>query len=236
MDGPPSTPWYHARYAGFQSFIRASGRQTSWQDYDSNPLEKWCIGCLTVTKQNFHSGFPICRDWSPIFILSLTPFTGDHLWLWPDKLQGLSDQVEQCSGDHVQPVPGSWGGQMSARPLWAAGTPHRERNEEIASLPRAAVGLVSVAPWRADRKGWRSFSVKVSIWHFCVCVCVVCVVGTLMLSARIAMKRVKTVCLSTLNTSVVGAAAVTQANRYWTPDLSSLSHGFSRLKMGRRGH
>lgn len=88
---------------------------------------------------------------------------GDHLGLRPDQLPGLPDQVEQCGGDHVQPVQGGRRGQMSARPLRAAGAEPRGRNEEVAPLPGAAVGPVSAASRRADRKGRRRLSLQVSI-------------------------------------------------------------------------
>lgn len=100
-------------------------------------------------------------------LVPLRPCTGHHLWLWPDQLQRLSDQVEQRRGDHVRAVPGRRGGQMSARPLRTAGAPHGRGNEEAAALPGAAVGSGSAAPRGADWKGWRRFTLQVSV-HTCL--------------------------------------------------------------------
>lgn len=75
--------------------------------------------------------------------------------------------MEQRGGDHVRPVPGSRGGQMSARTLRAACPPPRGGNEEVASLPRAAVGPLSSAPRRADWKDWWRFSFQVSMGSVC---------------------------------------------------------------------
>lgn len=100
--------------------------------------------------------------WLVFSVYLMTLFTGDHLWLRPEQLQGLSDQVEQCSGDHVQPVPGSWWEQMPSGPLRAACPSPRGGNEKVASLPRPAMGPISAAPWTVDWKGRWCVSVQVS--------------------------------------------------------------------------
>lgn len=149
------------------SYLQAAGTQTSSQLMLPNHLTNW-HWCHIVTKLIFPSVLTL--SWSVSCVYMIPPLTGDHLRLRPEQLQGLSDQVEQRGGDHVQPVPGGRGDQMFARPLRAARPQHRGGNEEVASFPRAAVGPISVAPRRADWKSWWRVSVQVSIWSVCKCV------------------------------------------------------------------
>lgn len=164
----PSTPWYHAGYAVFLSLIcRLQAHKLPHRLMLPNHLTNW-PWCHIVTKWIFPPVLTL--SWFVSCVYIIPSLTGDHLRLRPEQLQGLSDQVEQRGGDHVQPVPGGRGDQMFARPLRAARPPHRGGNEEVASFPRAAVGPISVAPWRADRKSWWRVSVQVSIWSECKCV------------------------------------------------------------------
>lgn len=52
---------------------------------------------------------------------------------------------------------------MPTGPIRAARSSPRAGNEEVAEFSGAAVGPVSVAPRRADWKGWWRVSVQVSI-------------------------------------------------------------------------